>query len=73
MNVSVERLTDIHNVKAVLLDGVDVTARCIEADDVYGTVTLLILNDTGHPSKYLMDGDSIKKETLTGKVEIIIK
>lgn len=54
---------------AVFVDGVDVSERCVAADDVAGTATLMFLDDQGR-ARRSDDGSGPVVETVRGAVEI---
>lgn len=86
MKVSISELQDLGRVEKVLLDGVDITHRCFEADDRKGTAgcykvddvgKFYVVDDLGQRPTYMIKDPfhsyDVAKEVLHGKVKIIMR
>lgn len=68
MRVKADRKEDRY--VRVFLNGEDISARCMEADDEEGWAVCVKLNERGHAYSDLPDSDYPAKETLYGTIRI---
>lgn len=60
-----------HHGKCVLFNGVDITDRCSEFDDVKGYAVCFVHDSEGRPFVSPISPDELAKEILTGRIEVV--